>query len=111
MVVGGQPKQATDCVPVCEKMMLMSKADDFERHAKPWGGQPSQARGRTAMGSRGVRRKGFTSVVARRDDEVITATWIDEVAIGPIGSHATREANTTIKNASVARQLLEAPRK
>jgi hypothetical protein len=48
------------------------------------------------------------TVIARRGGEVITATWIDEVAIGPIGWHSTPDAQTPIPNQATARRLIDA---
>ncbi|MDT4959700.1 MAG: hypothetical protein QOD31_3499, partial [Pseudonocardiales bacterium] len=41
------------------------------------------------------KQAGWTAI-ARRDSEIVTATWIDEVAIGPIGWHSTDVVNEPI---------------
>ncbi|MCW2528234.1 MAG: hypothetical protein JWM76_3094 [Pseudonocardiales bacterium] len=53
------------------------------------------------------RQAGWT-VIARRGGEVVTATWIDEVAIGPIGWHSTASAQQPIPNQASARRIIEA---
>jgi hypothetical protein len=47
------------------------------------------------------------TVIARRGTEVVTATWIDEVAIGPIGWHSTPSAQRPIPNQASARRIIE----
>jgi hypothetical protein len=46
------------------------------------------------------------SVHARRDDEVLTATWVDGWALGPIGWHSGNGFAHTVKNAATARRCL-----
>ncbi|MBE7189976.1 hypothetical protein [Jatrophihabitans endophyticus] len=52
------------------------------------------------------RQDGWT-VIARRGGEVVTATWIDEVAIGPIGWHSTPSVQRPISNQAQAKRILE----
>jgi hypothetical protein len=47
------------------------------------------------------------TVVAQRGTEVVTATWIDEVAIGPIGWHSTSSGQRPILNQASARRIIE----
>jgi hypothetical protein len=51
------------------------------------------------------RQAGWT-VIARRGAEVVSATWIDEVAIGPIGWHSTPSAQRPIPNQATARRII-----
>lgn len=46
------------------------------------------------------------TVIARRGADVVTATWIDEVAIGPIGWHSTPSAQRSIPNQATARRII-----
>lgn len=55
---------------------------------------------------RRYRQAGWT-VIARRGAELVTATWIDEVAIGPIGWHSTPSAQRPIANQASARRIIE----
>jgi hypothetical protein len=48
------------------------------------------------------------TVIARRTSEIVTATWIDEVAIGPIGWHSTPSSQRPIPNQASARRIIEA---
>lgn len=48
------------------------------------------------------------TVIARRGERVISVTWIDEVAIGPIGWHSTPDMQTPIPNQATARRLVDA---
>jgi hypothetical protein len=52
------------------------------------------------------RQVGWT-VIARRGTEVVTATWIDEVASGPIGWHSTPSSQQPIPNQTSARRIIE----
>lgn len=52
------------------------------------------------------RQTGWT-VIARRGAEVVTATWIDEVAIGPIGWHSIQSSQQPIPNQASARRIIE----
>jgi hypothetical protein len=52
------------------------------------------------------RQAGWT-VIARRGADVVTATWIDEVAIGPIGWHSTPSAQQPIPNQASVRRIVE----
>jgi hypothetical protein len=52
------------------------------------------------------RQAGWT-VIARRGSDVITATWIDEVAIGPIGWHSTPSSQRPIPNQASVRRIIE----
>lgn len=47
------------------------------------------------------------TLVARRGEEVVTATWIDEVAIGPIGRYSTPSAQRPISNQASARRIIQ----
>lgn len=51
------------------------------------------------------KQAGWTAI-ARRHDEVVTVTWIDEVAIGPIGWHSTSSANEPISNQASAKKII-----
>jgi len=51
------------------------------------------------------RQAGWT-VVARRGSDVLTATWIDEVAIGPIGWHSSPSSQQSIPNQASARRII-----
>ena len=53
-----------------------------------------------------IARPGWT-VIARRGSDVITATWIDEVAIGPIGWHSTPSSQRPIPNQASVRRIIE----
>jgi len=53
------------------------------------------------------RQVGWT-VIARRGTDVITATWIDKVAVGPIGWHSTPSAQEPIPNQASARRIIAA---
>lgn len=46
------------------------------------------------------------SVVARRGSEVVTATWVDGWALGPIGWHCAAAHTHPLKNAASARRCL-----
>jgi hypothetical protein len=46
-------------------------------------------------------------MIARRGPEVITATCIDEVAIGPIGWHSKPSSQQPIPNQASARRIIE----
>ena len=48
------------------------------------------------------------SVIARRGTEVITATWVDGWALGPIGWHAAPHKTHPVKNAATARRCMAA---
>jgi hypothetical protein len=52
------------------------------------------------------RQIGWTAI-ARRGSEVVTATWIDEVAIGPIGWHSSASSQQPIRNQASARRIIE----
>jgi hypothetical protein len=52
------------------------------------------------------RQTGWT-VIARRGIGVVPATWIDEVAIGPIGWHSTPSSQQPIPNQASARGIIE----
>jgi hypothetical protein len=47
------------------------------------------------------------TVIARRGTEAVTATWIDDVAIGPIGWHSTPSRQRPIPNQASARRIVE----
>ena len=53
------------------------------------------------------RQAGWT-VIARRGHEIVTATWIDEVAVGPIGGHSTPSSQRPISNQASARWIVGA---
>jgi hypothetical protein len=47
-------------------------------------------------------------VLARRGGEVLTATWVDGWALGPIGWRAGAQKTHPVKNAASARRCLAA---
>jgi hypothetical protein len=46
------------------------------------------------------------TAIARNYDEVVTVTWIDEAALGPIGWHSTASAGEPIPNQATARRIV-----
>jgi hypothetical protein len=48
-------------------------------------------------------------LIARRGDEVVTATWVAEVATGPIGWYSSGETTARLKNRAEAERRLKAP--
>jgi hypothetical protein len=48
------------------------------------------------------------TLLARRNNEVITATWMGGSAVGPIGWHSTGKLSHPLKNAKQAAECLEA---
>lgn len=85
-----------------------SKAEAFAEFAnsRNWTAQARKITHRD-FPDKQFRQAGWT-VIARRGDEVVTATWIDEVAIGPIGWHSTPNAQSPIPNQASARRIPEA---
>ena len=69
------------------------------------------ARAVTSDVFKGVRDPWYsaTNFVATRGFEVITMTWVDSVAVGPIGWYVIEGQTSTIKNRSSALRLLCTP--
>jgi hypothetical protein len=44
---------------------------------------------------------------ARRGDEIVTATWFDEVAVGHIGWHSTPDRERSLSNQSEVRKIID----
>lgn len=91
------------------KTSTLSKAEKFAAFAQDCGWS-ARARPITHRDypDKTSKQAGWT-VIARRHNEVVTATWIDEVAIGPIGWHSTTTNNQPIPNQSSARKIISAP--
>jgi hypothetical protein len=47
------------------------------------------------------------SVVARRDDAVLTVTWFEETAIGAIGWHSMSSSSRPVRNQASARRIIK----
>ena len=84
------------------------EAKDFERVAKEngWDARPARVTHRDYADKQRM-IEGW-SVVARREDAVVTVTWFDGAAIGPIGWHSTNSSNKPIKNQANARRIIKA---
>jgi hypothetical protein len=84
-----------------------SKAHAFATFAgaRDWKAEVRRITHRDYPGKRD-RQVGWT-VIERRGAEVVTATWIDEVAIGPIGWHSTPSSQQPIPNQASARRIIE----
>ena len=82
------------------------EANEFEQFAKAngWTARPARVTHRDYADKR--RMVEGWSVVARRDDEVVTVTWFDGAAIGPIGWYSTTSSNKPIKNQASARRII-----
>jgi hypothetical protein len=83
------------------------EATEFVRFAQVngWAARPARVTHRD-YADKGRMVEGW-SVVARRDDEVVTVTWFDGAAIGPVGWHSSEAASKPIKNQSSARRIIK----
>lgn len=92
----------------CMTVEPNSKAEAFAEFATSlgWTARTHKITHRDYPGKK-YRQAGW-SVIARRGQEVVTATWIDEVAAGPIGWHSSSDTQTPIPNQASARRIIEA---
>jgi hypothetical protein len=86
-----------------------SKAEQFAAYAAALGWRAStRPITHRDYADKSNRQLGWT-VIARRDDEVVTATWIDEVAVGPIGWHSSSVGEHPIPNRRSAERIVDGP--
>jgi hypothetical protein len=83
------------------------KAEDFAVFARTHGWQVELCRITHRDYPDKRNRQAGWAVIARRSADVVTATWIDEVAIGPIGWHSTGTTQRPIPNQASARRIIE----
>jgi hypothetical protein len=86
-----------------------SKAENLVADALAQGWRAKAERVTHGDGIEGRETQRGWAMVARRGDEVVTATWFDEVAVGHIGWYSTLERERSLLNQSEVRKIIDAP--
>ena len=83
-----------------------SNADRLAQHAEACGWEVERRTGDLFEQSERRPTLGVQTMIAVRRGEVVTATWVDGWALGPIGWHVSPNRVHAVKNAASARRCL-----